>query len=494
MRKLLFVLCLPLLAQGQSNEWKLSQFMANFGGNYATWPAWATNNSFTYGGCNSAVALAGIADAATPAQVLCFSSDSQQASYSTRDRAGFFAQEVCPAPVASAVAGTYTTTTFVPNAEFSGSTVAKFRVGMYVITQEASTFYSGKITGWATNGTSLTVSAWYQQGNAGAGQQPPNTDTLIINPATKCFGGNIVVTVPSSSIATDLTGLEIDGNSSLLLSKGNVLDIVNIGPDLIVNGMSIRGQSFGYTYGLHIWGAGEGNLDPAAGIISTQQTGVVLDDNQVMTGGAFIQYDRFSVNYQGKVDIGSVTSALAEPVNLHSSGHSGADVSLTPGGGTGNGDGALTITASAGLTIPTNMTVVGNGNFALVDDAIVCLAAVSACGNEALRITSAGASNVNQIRATGSVTGSNPSIAAGGSDGTLDLALSGKGASGAVLASDGLRLPTATVSTLPTCNTAYKGVLYYVTDASSPTYNATLSGGSSTITLAFCNGTNWTAH
>ena len=53
---------------------------------------------------------------------------------------------------------------------------------------------------------------------------------------------------------------------------------------------------------------------------------------------------------------------------------------------------------------------------------------------------------------------------------------------------------SSTVSTLPACNAGAKGTVVYVTDANSPTWNATLSGGGSTAVLGQCNGTNWTAH
>jgi hypothetical protein len=55
-------------------------------------------------------------------------------------------------------------------------------------------------------------------------------------------------------------------------------------------------------------------------------------------------------------------------------------------------------------------------------------------------------------------------------------------------------LVTKTVATLPTCNSGAKGQMYAVSDASSPTYNATLTGSSTTWALAVCNGVNWTAH
>lgn len=55
-------------------------------------------------------------------------------------------------------------------------------------------------------------------------------------------------------------------------------------------------------------------------------------------------------------------------------------------------------------------------------------------------------------------------------------------------------LGSYTVSTLPTCNTAAKGRQAFVTDATSPTYNGTLTGGGAVAVPAFCNGTAWTAH
>jgi hypothetical protein len=50
-----------------------------------------------------------------------------------------------------------------------------------------------------------------------------------------------------------------------------------------------------------------------------------------------------------------------------------------------------------------------------------------------------------------------------------------------------------TVATLPTCNSGAKGTWYSVSDASSPTFLGTLTGGSSTFTPAICNGSGWVA-
>jgi hypothetical protein len=47
---------------------------------------------------------------------------------------------------------------------------------------------------------------------------------------------------------------------------------------------------------------------------------------------------------------------------------------------------------------------------------------------------------------------------------------------------------------LPTCNSAIKGQLLEVTDATSPTYNGTLTGGGGVIVPVICNGTAWLTH
>jgi hypothetical protein len=62
-----------------------------------------------------------------------------------------------------------------------------------------------------------------------------------------------------------------------------------------------------------------------------------------------------------------------------------------------------------------------------------------------------------------------------------------------LLATTGLAAVKTTVSALPTCNTAAKGDVYVVTDATAPTYGGTLTGGSTVVALALCTGSAWTA-
>lgn len=58
----------------------------------------------------------------------------------------------------------------------------------------------------------------------------------------------------------------------------------------------------------------------------------------------------------------------------------------------------------------------------------------------------------------------------------------------------GLTLPISTVATLPTCSAATKGRMQAVSDATSPTYNGTLTGSGAVVVPVFCNGTAWTSH
>lgn len=53
-------------------------------------------------------------------------------------------------------------------------------------------------------------------------------------------------------------------------------------------------------------------------------------------------------------------------------------------------------------------------------------------------------------------------------------------------------LPQFTVAKLPPCNNFSVGMLVGATDASSSSYGATLVGGGTTKTLAYCDATNWT--
>lgn len=57
-----------------------------------------------------------------------------------------------------------------------------------------------------------------------------------------------------------------------------------------------------------------------------------------------------------------------------------------------------------------------------------------------------------------------------------------------------VQLQLLTVATLPTCNGTTTHSMASVSDATAPTYNATLTGGGAVQIPVYCNGTAWTAH
>jgi hypothetical protein len=56
-----------------------------------------------------------------------------------------------------------------------------------------------------------------------------------------------------------------------------------------------------------------------------------------------------------------------------------------------------------------------------------------------------------------------------------------------------IKLSTSTVAALPTCNAAMQDSITVVTDATSPTYRGTLTGGGTVRTPVYCDGSSWTS-
>lgn len=454
---------------------------------------WIITNPFTYGNFNTAVGCSFVADSSHAAQVMGWVTDSGQATYPTRDAVGCYFDITAPSPVVSAAAGTFTTTSFTPTTPFSIGQVAQFRVGMFVITQEASTFFSGKITAWATNGTSITVSGWYQQGNTGAGQTPTGGDTVTINPVTKVWALNANLIFPASgSIATAGAGIELglqDNSATAATNTTWGYDSVNLTATAGRDAFMARGP-WDYDYQATTGSTAAFYYNPSGtptnGFLSSQTSGNGFFCNQAMSSGFCFRSLNFDVvGSTGQMDLGSQTGSQAnETILFHDSGHAGGDVAIASSGGTGINDGTLAVAAGAvNVTAPTVTTVATT----------TCLSALSACGNEALRATSV-ASQVNQVRVTGAITGSGPSIAATGADGNVNLNITAKGSGGVISLQSIATLPSFTVAGLPGCSATFKGGLAYVTDATAPTYNAALTGGGAVIVPVFCNGTAWTSH
>jgi len=133
-----------------------------------------------------------------------------------------------------------------------------------------------------------------------------------------------------------------------------------------------------------------------------------------------------------------------------------------------------------------------------------CVEATAASGHEA-RLEIAGNGNtvgttsfqVRQTTANEAILGNLADAAlrleTDGSD-RVDVPATGGLAIDAPTSGVALQMPVTTVASLPSCTSSIKGAMYPVSDASSPTYGGTLTGGSSTYAIALCNGSAWVAH
>lgn len=102
---------------------------------------------------------------------------------------------------------------------------------------------------------------------------------------------------------------------------------------------------------------------------------------------------------------------------------------------------------------------------------------------------------IDNASESGSNAGSNFYIARKSDAGAaIDSPLTINRASGIVTVAKGINLAGYTVATLPTCNSANKGLMVYVTDANAVTYNSVVAGGGTNTLPVMCNGTNWTEH
>jgi hypothetical protein len=97
-----------------------------------------------------------------------------------------------PSATISIASATYTATTITPTVPLTASQVLMLRVSMIIDTNHTAS-YGGLITGWANDGTSITVAGWFQQNNTSAGQVPTNGVGASVNKFTNTFALNPIV-------------------------------------------------------------------------------------------------------------------------------------------------------------------------------------------------------------------------------------------------------------------------------------------------------------
>jgi hypothetical protein len=442
-----------------------------------------SNNLMTYGRLNTAVGCSFVTNSNHPAQVMGWATPSDVATYATRDSVGCYIDNTAPPPIAF-VHGSYTKTTFTPSTSLSSRQLSGLRVGMLINSCMSSTspcpdanFFTGTITSWTSS--TITVSGWFQHGNMALGQDPSSsycrngsTCFAVINPVTKVWGINANVLLDKSSYATYSTGFELgllDSSATASTNASWGFDSVNLTSNQGNSAFIARGP---WAYQYHCVGAGERQQDPGiACLMSTQTTGSVIQDTQAMTGGNYLKFLNFSVNHNGRIDIGSEsTVSPAGVIAFHSSGKAGSDAEIT-------------VTNGAG----------GNNGYLVGQSTLTCLSANSFCGSEALRVVGV-PDQVNQVTVTGAAANTPPAIQASGADKNINLKIAAQG-TGQIKLESMMILPRYTVSTLPACNVTYLGSIAYVSDfAGTPAYNAPLTGGGTLAVPVFCNGASWTAH
>ncbi len=203
-------------------------------------------------------------DLESPAQVSGYTSASQLGTFPSRDTVGLYVQNVAPPAVADVPTATYTATTIVPGAALTATQVKRLRNGMLIDTKH-SPKYSGFITGWATDGTSITVSAWYLSPGPGTAATPANGTGAYVCPFTKVFAHNANVYLPASSLADSASGFELGvfNNKAAPAAAGDFpklwgYDSVNLGTykcetafiarGAFFQGFQAQGQDIGFRY------------------------------------------------------------------------------------------------------------------------------------------------------------------------------------------------------------------------------------------------------
>lgn len=277
------------------------------------------------------------------AEILSVLNEADLAVYTDRDAVSVFADILGPAPTLTLTNATYTSTTVVPATAISATNLRKLRVGMIIDTAHA-TKYSGFVTGWASNGTSITVEGWYLANGTGQGAStPPGTATAYVNPITKIWAHNANVLLDGSSHATAATGFElgiVDNKSASSAAVGGShytwgFDAVNLGLGKVQAFFIARGSGF---VGLRV--------DNADNALYYRGTGNIIHSIRGNETSALIRSD-------GTMELGRQDTAATWYMDIHTSGNNESvndyDARIQATGGSTT-DGSATVTFFASNT------------------------------------------------------------------------------------------------------------------------------------------------
>jgi hypothetical protein len=277
------------------------------------------------------------------AEILSVLNEADISIYTDRDAVAMFADILGPAPTLTLTNATYTATTVVPASAISATNLKKLRVGMIIDTAHA-TKYSGFVTGWDSNGTSITVEGWYLANGTGQGAStPPGTATAYVNPITKVWAHNANVLLDGSSHATAATGFELGIVDNKAASTGAVggshytwgFDAVNLGSGKVQAFFIARGQGF---VGLRVDNADNG--------LYYRANGNVLYSERGNKTAAILRSD-------GTMELGRQDTAATWYMDIHTSGNDESvndyDARIQATGGSTT-DGSATVTIFAANT------------------------------------------------------------------------------------------------------------------------------------------------
>jgi len=277
------------------------------------------------------------------AEILGLTNEAQLSQYTDRDAVSVFADILGPPPTLTLSNATYTATTVVPASAISASNLRKLRIGMVIDTAHA-TKYSGFITDWASDGTSITVEGWYlANGTAQSASTPSGSATAYINPFTKIWAHNANVLLNSDSHATAATGFElgiVDSKSNSTAAFGGDhytwgFDAVNLGTGKVQAFFVARGSGF---VGLRV-----DNADTA---LYYRGTGNVIQSIRSNKTSAVIRSD-------GTMELGRQDTAATWYMDIHTSGN---DESVNDYDARIEVSGGSTTDGTANLTLYANNT------------------------------------------------------------------------------------------------------------------------------------------
>lgn len=321
------------------------------------------NNVMQHGTLDGACSFSVSANrgAEAPAQVLGVISPDQIATYMDRDSVGLHAENYAPAILATTSTGTYTANSVTFGTALTADQVKKLRVGMIIDTKHTPTKYSGIVTGWAANGTSITVEGWYLVDGSSASHSkvtPANGTGVNINPFTKAWAMNANVFIDANSHAVAAVGLEL-GVSNEKFDYDPVTDTwhtwcydaITLGSKRCETAYMQRGYYYkGYesrgATGYGFTGKNANGIWPSVAMFHSQANS---DYQLLFQPDVYGNKTSFAVKKDGSVEMGRIDAAATVTLDLHSSGNDidyDARISAT-GGTTTNGGGTMTLAATS---------------------------------------------------------------------------------------------------------------------------------------------------